>query len=90
MTTKCRFCCGEIIHGEYRCGGGYPTMSTMLYTLFGYDHENDEQIKDGIQLRDDNLLVFESSSGEYESLGVRIKYCPMCGVKLRDKDKQGK
>ena len=82
----CRFCVGKVIHCEYHFNDGFHTMGTMLGILLGTGDENDEKLKDGIQLCKGNMLAFESSSGEYESLGVRINYCPLCGRELKEED----
>ena len=58
-------------------GEGINTAMNNLNLLFGY-HETG----DGIHLDDDNYLMFDNSSGEYAELGVKIKYCPMCGREL--------
>lgn len=81
---ECRFCSGRIIHNGYRFGDGFKTIKTMLMTWFSKSDDEDETLENGIQLRNGNVLAFESSGGEYESLGVEIKFCPLCGKELKE------
>ena len=78
----CKFCAGTRLRSEY-VGEGIKTMATNFNQMFGVMNGNDRQ--DGIWLDDDNLLGFESSSGEYAPQYISINYCPMCGRKLVDK-----
>ena len=86
--NDCDFCNGKIIDAEGTDGDGIRTMSTMLDSLWGMiggtrEKEEKHKLMDGIQLRYGNVLMFESSSGEYVPQGLEIKYCPFCGVELK-------
>ena len=83
---ECRFCSGKVIHNDRRFEDGFSTIKTMLMNWFGENDDEDETLVNGIQLRNGNLLAFESSAGEYESLGVEIKYCPLCGKELKEEE----
>ena len=83
---ECRFCSGKIIHNDRRFGDRFSTFKTMLMNWFGENDDEDETLVNGIQLCNGNLLAFDSSGGEYESLGVEIKFCPLCGKELKKEE----
>lgn len=75
----CDFCeGGKTVHGD-SAGGGFETMRTMWNAIIGTVPRNNYE--DGIWMRG-NKLRYESSSGEYSSQSVTIKYCPFCGREL--------
>ena len=87
MSDTCRFCNGELIPAEETIGGGIMTVMSMVSAFqahFGLDNEPDDS--NFIQLKENNLLCFQNSSGEYTTLGVRIEYCPLCGKKLNKEE----
>lgn len=79
----CKFCKGLMLRSEY-VGKGLKTMAMNFNQIFGAINEEDKQ--DGIWLDDENLLGFESSSGEYAPQYISINYCPMCGRNLVKKE----
>ena len=78
----CKLCKGSMLRSEY-VGEGLKTMVMNFNQMWGITNGNNKQ--DGIWLDDENLLGFESSSGEYAPQYISINYCPMCGRKLIDK-----
>ena len=75
----CDFCeGGKTVHGD-SAGGGFETMRTMWNALIGTSPC--KNCEDGIWMRG-NELYYESSSGEYSSQSIPIKYCPFCGREL--------
>jgi len=85
---ECRFCSGKPVKAEYSFGGGYNTMRMMLGMIVGRYEDEDDPVVEGIQLKRGNLLIFDSSSGEYVRLGVDIKYCPFCGKELEEEKEE--
>lgn len=86
VGSKCDFCEGKTINSQYMKSGLITKKnkySTMFNTVDKYRWE------DGIWLENGNLLTYDSSSGEYASQGVEIKYCPFCGKELEG-DTDGK
>ena len=75
----CDFCDdGKTVHGD-SAGGGFETMRSMWNSIIG--SAPCHNYEDGIWMRG-NELCYESSSGEYSSQSVTIKYCPFCGREL--------
>ena len=86
---ECRFCSGKPVKAGYSFGGGYNTMHMMIGWLAGSDDDDDdEDVIEGVQLKRGNLMIFDSSSGEYKRLGVEINFCPLCGKKLEEKKEE--
>ena len=84
---ECRFCSGKSVKAGYSFGGGYHTLHMKLGWLVGSDDDDDEEnVIEGVQLKRGNLMIFDSSSGEYVRLGVEIKYCPLCGKELHEEE----
>lgn len=74
----CDFCDGgKTVHGG-SAGDRFETVHTMWNGIIGLPCHNYE---DGIWMKG-NLLCYESSSGEYSSQSVIIKFCPFCGREL--------
>ena len=86
MSSPCLFCNGELIPAEETIGGGIMTVMSMVSSLqsaFGFGEPDTSNY---IKLSEGNLLCFQNSSGEYNTLGVRIEYCPLCGRKLNKEE----
>lgn len=83
----CRFCCGAPVPAEETAGDGIKTMEMILNLMFGRSSE-DEYVSNGIQLMDGNLLCFDNSAREYQTLGIRIGHCPLCGRELKPEEKE--
>lgn len=79
---KCPLCEeGKKLDPEYQ-GEGIGTMAMNLHNLFGSELKHD-----GIQLQDNNVLMWDNSSGEYAKLGIIINFCPICGRQIRKKER---
>ena len=85
MTEECRFCSGKPVRSDFFYGSGLYTMR-MMPGLWGgrKEQEDDADVLEGIQLKNGNRMIFDSSSGKYVRLGIEIKHCPFCG-KVLDK-----
>ena len=80
----CKFCAGKAVNAEeFVENGGYKTVRMMIGMLTGSIFD-DEDTRDSVHLEQGNLLCFDNSSGEYQQLGVRINYCPLCGAELKE------
>lgn len=79
---KCPLCEeGKKLDPEFQ-GEGRGTMVMNLHNLFGGKFEDD-----GIQIQDTNVLMWDNSSGEYAKLGIVINFCPICGRRIRKKER---
>lgn len=88
-ASECRFCCGEPVNAEATVGEGIKTMSMMIDLMFGSIRSStSEYVKNGIQLEDGNMMVFDNSAREYIPLGIRIGYCPFCGRELKQESNE--
>lgn len=86
VGSKCDFCEGKTINSQYM-KSGLVTKKNKYSKMF--NAVDKYKWEDGVWLENGNLLTYDSSSGEYASQGVKIKYCPFCGKELEG-DTDGK
>lgn len=83
MSKPCDFCETRLFHTMDIRGEGIGTMSDNIQTLFGRSGYTGS----GVQLKELNgepVLSYDNSSNEYGDGYLPIRYCPMCGRKLKE------
>lgn len=81
----CEFCEGKTIKcTECDNNGALPTM-LMVASMFGFMKYKDDKTNGIFLDKEDNMMGFDNSAGEYSVQYVKINYCPICGKNLNDK-----
>lgn len=84
---RCRFCQGKVVRSDFFYGSGLYTTRMMTGLWDGRkEQEDDTDVLEGIQLKNGNRMIFDSSSGKYVRLGIEIKHCPFCGCELKKEE----
>lgn len=86
---SCLLCEGQKIPAEGFSKKGMHTMKQNMDFLFGTSEKLEPS--DYIQLVEDEnetYLSFQNSSGEYADGFIAIRYCPLCGKKLKAIEKE--